>query len=99
MPDEPRLVAAQAEARPDVGASSGPRPERSGSLHDPATAQRLGIAAIYQEPLLFPDLTVAENIFIGHQDCGLLPGRRNTNRRAEAILQALGMGTLAGLVA
>jgi rhamnose transport system ATP-binding protein len=29
-----------------------------------AEAQRLGVAAIYQEPLLFPDLTVAENIFI-----------------------------------
>ena len=32
-----------------------------------AEAQRLGIAAIYQEPLLFPDLNVAENIFISHQ--------------------------------
>ena len=29
---------------------------------DPATAKSLGIAAIYQHPALFPDLTVAENI-------------------------------------
>jgi rhamnose transport system ATP-binding protein len=29
---------------------------------DPATARRLGIAAIYQHPVLFPDLTVTENI-------------------------------------
>ena len=29
---------------------------------DPATARTLGIAAIYQQPALFPDLTVAENI-------------------------------------
>ena len=29
---------------------------------DPATARSLGIAAIYQQPSLFPDLTVAENI-------------------------------------
>lgn len=29
---------------------------------DPATARTLGIAAIYQQPSLFPDLTVAENI-------------------------------------
>jgi rhamnose transport system ATP-binding protein len=29
-----------------------------------AEAQRQGLAAIYQEPLLFPDLNVAENIFI-----------------------------------
>jgi rhamnose transport system ATP-binding protein len=30
----------------------------------PATARLLGIAAIYQQPALFPDLTVAENIAI-----------------------------------
>ena len=40
------------------------------SLRSAADAQRLGIAAIYQEPLIFPDLSVAENIFIGHQDQG-----------------------------
>jgi rhamnose transport system ATP-binding protein len=30
--------------------------------NDPATSRSLGIAAIYQQPALFPDLTVAENI-------------------------------------
>src|ERR1700678_3986093 len=30
--------------------------------NSPAKATRLGIAAIYQQPALFPDLTVAENI-------------------------------------
>ena len=30
--------------------------------HSPAHARALGIAAIYQQPALFPDLTVAENI-------------------------------------
>src|SRR5580658_9894529 len=29
---------------------------------EPAEARRLGIACIYQQPALFPDLTVAENI-------------------------------------
>ena len=33
----------------------------------PADAQRAGIAVIYQEPTLFPDLSVAENIFMGRQ--------------------------------
>src|SRR5689334_18992340 len=33
----------------------------------PADALAAGIAVIYQEPTLFPDLTVAENIFIGRQ--------------------------------
>ena len=34
----------------------------------------MGVAAIYQEPLLFPDLNVAENIFISHQDRGAVVG-------------------------
>jgi rhamnose transport system ATP-binding protein len=40
----------------------------------PAAAQTAGISIIYQEPTLFPDLTVAENIFIGRQP--LQAGRR-----------------------
>src|SRR5262249_18326685 len=37
------------------------------TLHSPAAARDAGIAVIYQEPTLFPDLTVAENIFMGRQ--------------------------------
>jgi len=33
----------------------------------PRAARDAGIAAMYQEPMLFPDLDVAENIFAGHQ--------------------------------
>jgi rhamnose transport system ATP-binding protein len=33
----------------------------------PADAQRAGVAVIYQEPTLFPDLSVMENIFMGRQ--------------------------------
>ena len=36
-------------------------------LDGPADARAAGIAVIYQEPTLFPDLSVAENIFIGRQ--------------------------------
>ena len=36
-------------------------------LQGPAHARELGIAVIHQEPRLFPDLSVAENVFIGHQ--------------------------------
>jgi ABC-type sugar transport system ATPase subunit len=32
----------------------------------PHEAQAAGIATVYQELLLFPDLTVAENVFLGH---------------------------------
>jgi rhamnose transport system ATP-binding protein len=49
------------------------------TLHGPAAAQAAGIAVIYQEPALFPDLTVAENMFIGRQP--LRSGRR-IDRRA-----------------
>src|SRR5690242_19514722 len=35
-------------------------------LARPDDARRAGIATIYQELLLFPELTVAENIFMGH---------------------------------
>src|SRR3982074_3806274 len=35
-------------------------------LDSPDDARRAGIATIYQELLLFRDLTVAENVFMGH---------------------------------
>ncbi|HEY3905315.1 MAG TPA: sugar ABC transporter ATP-binding protein [Streptosporangiaceae bacterium] len=44
------------------------------TLNNPAAAQAAGIAVIYQEPTLFPDLSVAENIFMGRQP--LRAGRR-----------------------
>jgi rhamnose transport system ATP-binding protein len=44
------------------------------SLAGPAAARDAGVSIIYQEPTLFPDLSVAENIFIGRQPTG--PGHR-----------------------
>jgi rhamnose transport system ATP-binding protein len=32
----------------------------------PRDARRLGVATVYQELLLFPELSVAENVFLGH---------------------------------
>jgi rhamnose transport system ATP-binding protein len=66
---------------------------REVTLHGPAAARAAGIAVIYQEPTLFPDLTVAENMFIGRQP--LRSGRR-INRRAmrdeaAAIFKRLGV--------
>ena len=54
-------------------------------LHGPADAQTAGIAVIYQEPTLFPDLSVEENIFMGRQP--MRSGRRIDRRlmRAEAM--------------
>ncbi|CAN5461469.1 sugar ABC transporter ATP-binding protein [soil metagenome] len=38
--------------------------------NSPAYSKSLGIAAIYQQPALFPELTVAENIAIGQEKAG-----------------------------
>ena len=52
-------------------------------------AQTLGIAAIYQEPMVFPDLNVAENIFISHQDRGPVVRWGKMYDDAEKILAKL----------
>jgi rhamnose transport system ATP-binding protein len=61
------------------------------TLPGPAAAKAAGIAVIYQEPTLFPDLTVAENMFVGRQPLG--PGRRIDRRamqdEAAAIFKRL----------
>lgn len=54
-----------------------------------ADAQLHGVAAIYQEPSIFPDLTVAENIFIGHQDRGWLVDWQQMMSDAGDILSTL----------
>ena len=41
-------------------------------VSSPIVAQKLGIALIHQEPISFPDLSVAENIVMGRQVGGLL---------------------------
>jgi len=56
-----------------------------------AQAQLHGIAAIYQEPMIFPDLNVAENIFISHQKRGAVVNWRRMYRDAEEILSRLGV--------
>jgi rhamnose transport system ATP-binding protein len=62
-------------------------------LSGPVAARDAGISIIYQEPTLFPDLTVAENIFMGRQP--LRAGRRidrpAMNRSAGEIFTRLGV--------
>lgn len=62
-------------------------------LASPAAAKAAGIAVIYQEPMLFPDLTVAENIFMGRQPvrAGRRIDRGAMSRAAEAIFAQLGV--------
>jgi rhamnose transport system ATP-binding protein len=62
------------------------------SVANPRVAIAKGIALIHQEPLTFPDLSAAENVFIGRQPRGIL-GRVDWGRmRREAgeLLARLG---------
>ncbi|MEV0233171.1 sugar ABC transporter ATP-binding protein [Nonomuraea sp. NPDC050786] len=52
----------------------------------PADAQRAGVAVIYQEPTLFPDLSVMENIFMGRQPRRRLGIDRRAMRASTAEL-------------
>ena len=59
---------------------------------DPASARAMGIAAIYQQPALFPDLTVTENVALGLETPSTTsrirwPERRN---RARELLKRVG---------
>ncbi|MBE3001250.1 sugar ABC transporter ATP-binding protein [Nocardiopsis sp. HNM0947] len=59
----------------------------------PADAQRAGVAVIHQEPTLFPDLSVAENIFIGRQPRTRLRtiDRARMRRETDEVFTRLGV--------
>ena len=60
-------------------------------LGDPATALARGVATIYQELDLVDDLTVADNLFLGHElRRGPLLDRRVARRRTTQVLERLG---------
>jgi rhamnose transport system ATP-binding protein len=62
------------------------------AMTDPLVAQRHGIAAIYQHLAAYPDLTVAENIFMGHEKLGKLKNIqwKKVNDEARRLLESLG---------
>ena len=62
-------------------------------IADPQTAHKLGIVAMYQEPTVFQDLSVAENVFAGrHPRSGLRTvAWRQLRSDASRILDELGV--------
>jgi rhamnose transport system ATP-binding protein len=62
------------------------------NLANPGEAQHFGIATIYQEFSLYPELTVAENIFAGHMPrtlFGLSLDWAKANKQARTLLDSL----------
>ena len=60
--------------------------------NDPGVARSLGIAAIYQQPSLFPHLTVAENIALTLESGGAWRkvNWKERNRRARELIERIG---------
>ncbi|MEP6695838.1 MAG: sugar ABC transporter ATP-binding protein [Pseudonocardiales bacterium] len=65
------------------------------SFNGPQAATKAGIATIYQELDLVDDLTVAENIFLGHEQAAAGFVRRGRMRaEAKSVLDRLGHGDI-----
>ena len=57
-----------------------------------ADSQRIGIGTVYQEVNLLPNLTVAENLFLGRQPMrGGFIARRRMNEQARSVLEGYGL--------
>jgi simple sugar transport system ATP-binding protein len=60
------------------------------SFRSPQEAQESGVGTVYQEITLCPNLTVAENMFIGREK-GAFVSWREMNKKTEEILAGLGI--------
>jgi ABC-type sugar transport system ATPase subunit len=60
----------------------------------PSDARRHGIVAIFQELMIVPELSVAENVLLGNEPgpVGFLYSRREAERRTAEVLRSLGAG-------
>ncbi|NEB78293.1 sugar ABC transporter ATP-binding protein [Streptomyces sp. SID14478] len=67
------------------------------TLRSPIAAMRLGIATIYQELDLVEGLSVAENVFLGHEptSAGFVVRGRDAKAATAALLKRLGHGEVA----
>ncbi len=62
--------------------------DKEAVIRSPQDAQKLGISTVYQEITLCPNLTVAENMYIGRGK-GFMQNWRKMNADADKILQSL----------
>ncbi len=59
-------------------------------IHSPQDAQKHGISTVYQEITLCPNLTVAENMFIGREHNPLV-NKKAREKKADKLLEELGI--------
>ena len=64
--------------------------DKAAVIRSPQDAQRLGISTVYQEITLCPNLSVAENMYIGRGK-GIRQDWKKINAAADKILQSLGI--------
>jgi len=67
--------------------------EKAITLRSPEDAQKAGISTVYQEITLCPNLTVAENMYIGRTK-GILTNWKKMNEDAGKLLESLGIPAL-----
>ena len=63
------------------------------AFHGPADARDAGVAVIYQEPTLFPDLSIAENVMMGRHPLGAMRSidRKALHRTVKELMDRLGV--------
>ncbi len=69
--------------------------DKAVNIRSPQDAQNIGISTVYQEITLCPNLTVAENMYIGRTK-GSVTHWKQMNRGAEKILSELGIPAAPG---
>lgn len=63
------------------------------TIKSPGDAIQKGVALIHQEPLIFPDLDVASNIYVGRMPKARgMVDHSSAQKRADEILKQLGVG-------
>ena len=62
--------------------------EKAVAIRSPQEAQKLGISTVYQEITLCPNLSVAENMYIGRES-SMVQNWKKMNADADKILQSL----------
>ncbi len=65
------------------------------SIDSPRKAQEIGISTVFQEPLIYPELGVLENIFLGREMKNRLGGIdwAGQDRKARELFDSLGIPT------